>query len=135
MSNSSIRRVSKTYTWNFEETIKKINENSIDGSLWSYGTYIYEIKNNITTTVYRLPTARSSSSCIPATRAKPKLVRSIRDMEYIAPNIGKSRISILRLFSLSELSRTQIVTKKSIFDIHDSLFLAVRELGDRLSLW
>ncbi len=34
---------------------------------------------------------------MPATRARPRFVRSIREIAYIKPRIGKRRMSILRL--------------------------------------
>lgn len=54
-------------------------------------TYIYATKEPITMIVYR-PLALSPRSCgMPATRARSRFVRSIREMAYIMPRIGRRR--------------------------------------------
>lgn len=62
---------------------------------------IYATKKTITIIVYLSPIRSPKSCCIPATRASPKLVRSTREIEYIKPRIGRRRMSIRRLESVS----------------------------------
>ena len=58
---------------------------------------MYATKNTITITVYLSPTARPKSCCIPATSARPRFVRSTREMEYISPSMGSNLRSTFRL--------------------------------------
>lgn len=51
---------------------------------------MYVTKNIMTIIVYRFPIVSPRSSDIPATMARPMLVRSTRDIEYMMPRIGSS---------------------------------------------
>lgn len=65
---------------------------------------MYATKNTITTIVYLLPMSSPRSCFIPATNARPRLVLSISDIEYMIPRIGRRRRSTRRLVQALELT-------------------------------